>query len=111
VKERITAEAIEALEKLGVGAAVNELGFLLRSDDGVGNHGEEGWRSNSNHELTGKMVGHVPSPKEVDRAFDPDSRRLSVAHAVVRGLMLLQRGVEGLRHSQEKAPLSGAERG
>lgn len=90
----ITPEAVEALERLGVAEAVNALGELLRSADGLNKHGEQGWRHRTNDELAGKLLGHIPSPALVGLVEDGDSEQLAILHALSRALMLAQRGVE-----------------
>lgn len=86
---RITLDAIEALEKLGVGDAVNEVGALLRDGDGLGKHGEQGWRDLTREELCDKIKRHNPGLAGF-MSYDNDSKRSAWAHLAVRALMALQ---------------------
>ena len=92
---KISSEAIKALEAVGVAEAINEIGALLRSSDGLKKHGEQGWRMLTRFSLIKKLRGHAPSMMARGRLeIDPDSKRLAVAHCAVRALMVTQRELE-----------------
>lgn len=88
---RITVEAIEALEKLGCADGINEIGELLRSNDGLAKHGEQGWQALRTTQLSVKLTRHLPNLPALLLQRDPDSKRLSIYHVAVRAIMLAQR--------------------
>jgi len=68
----------------------------LRDGDGLGKHGEQGWRDLSYAELCAKIGRHNPGLAGL-MSYDDDSRRSVWAHLGVRALMALQIVLERLR--------------
>jgi hypothetical protein len=94
--EKITLEAIEALEREGLGQVVNALAGLLNSPDGLEKHGVQGWVTLGSETLYDKMIGHLNADL-AKQFFDRHSSRPAILHFLSRAMQYSARTLKGLR--------------
>jgi len=82
---RITGKTQRIIEAEGLCAALNLVGELLSSGDGLAKHGPRYWMSLGRDEHAKKAAGHA----EHGSATDPDSGLPHSVHALARQMMVV----------------------